>query len=50
VSEKMLTRKICNYVMNIKERFMPRKGKVYLLLKEERREICKFMDSKKYMI
>jgi len=28
----------------LKEEFVPRKGKVYLLLREERREVCEFIE------
>jgi len=31
-------------VINIKEEFVPKKGKVYLLLKEEREEVCEFIN------
>ena len=42
-SERMPTRKIWNHTINMKERFMPKKGKVYLLSKEKREEVCKFI-------
>ena len=41
--ERMLTRKIWNHAINMKERFVPRKGKVYPLSREEREEIHKFI-------
>ena len=44
-SEQMSTRKLWNHTidMKIKEGFMPRKRKIYLLLKEEREEMCEFI-------
>jgi len=39
----MPTRKLCNHAINTKEGFIPRKGKVYPLLREEREEMCKFI-------
>ena len=41
--ERMLTRKIWNHEIDIKEEFVPRKGKVYLLSREEREEVCEFI-------
>ena len=38
-SERMPTRKLWDHVIDVKEGFMPRKGKVYLLLREEREEV-----------
>jgi len=38
-SERMPTQKIWDYAINIKERFVPRKGKIYLLSREEREEV-----------
>ena len=35
-SERMLTRKLQNYTIDMKERFILRKRKVYLLSREER--------------
>ena len=35
-SERMLTRKIWDHATDVKERFVPRKGKVYPLSREER--------------
>jgi len=37
-SERMPTRKLWDHVIEVKEGFMPRKGKVYPLLREEREE------------
>ena len=41
--ERMPTRKIWDHAINMKKRFMPRKGKVYPLSREEREEIHKFI-------
>ena len=38
-SERMPTKKVWDYVMKLKEEFVPRKGKVYSLSREERGEI-----------
>ena len=38
-SERMPTRKLWDHVIDVKEGFMPRKGKVYPLLREEREEV-----------
>jgi len=42
-SEWMLTRKLWNHAINIKKEFVPRKRKVYLLLREEREEVFEFI-------
>jgi len=42
-SERIITRKIWTYTIKIKEGFVPRKGKVYPLLKEEREETQEFI-------
>ena len=39
----MPTRKVWDHVIEIKERFMPRKEKVYPLLREEREEVREFV-------
>jgi len=41
-SERMLTRKVCNHAIDVKEGFVPRKGKIYPLSREERggKRIC----------
>jgi len=39
----MPIRKIWDYVIELKKRFAPRKGKVYLLLREEREEVREFI-------
>ena len=40
----MLTRKMWDYAIELKEEFVLRKGKVYPLLREERGEVCKFIN------
>ena len=42
-SERMLTRKLWNYAIDVKEGFVLRKGKVYLLSREEREEVREFV-------
>ena len=42
-SERMLTRKVWDHAIDIKEGFVPRKGKVYLLSREEREEVREFI-------
>jgi len=42
-SERMPMRKLWDHVIDIKEGFVPRKGKVYLLLREEREEVREFI-------
>ena len=39
----MPTRKVWNHVIEVKEGFVPRKGKVYLLSREEREEVREFI-------
>jgi len=39
----MPTRKLWDHTIDMKEEFVPRKGKVYLLSKEEREEVCEFI-------
>jgi len=39
----MPTRKIWNHIIDMKEGFIPRKGKVYLLSREEKKEVHKFI-------
>jgi len=34
-----LTKRLWNHAIEMKEEFMPRKGKMYLLLREKRREV-----------
>ena len=42
-SERMPTRKIWNHTINMKEEFVPKKEKVYLLSRKEREEVCEFI-------
>ena len=42
-SERMLMRKVWDYIIEVKERFVPRKGKVYPLLREKRKEVREFV-------
>ena len=39
----MPTRKLWDHAIDVKERFMPRKGKVYSLSREEREEVREFV-------
>ena len=42
-SERMSTRKLWDHVIDVKEGFVPRKGKVYPLSREEREEVREFV-------
>jgi len=42
-SEQMPTRKVWDHAIETKEGFMPRKRKVYPLLREERKEVHEFI-------
>jgi len=42
-SERMLTRKVWDHVIDVKKGFVLRKGKVYPLLREEREEVREFI-------
>jgi len=42
-SERMPTRKVWDHTIDIKKGFVPRKGKVYPLLREEREEVREFI-------
>ena len=42
-SERMLTRKLWDHVIDVKEGFVLRKGKVYPLSREERKKVRKFI-------
>jgi len=42
-SKWMPTRKLWDHAIDIKEEFIPRKGKMYPLSREEREEICEFI-------
>jgi len=39
----MLIRKMWDYAIDVKKRFVPRKEKVYLLLRKEREEVREFI-------
>jgi len=41
--ERMLTRKSWDYAIDVRERFVPQKGKVYPLSREEREEVREFV-------
>jgi len=41
--ERMPTRKLWDHAIDVKEGFMPQKGKVYPLLREEREEVREFV-------
>ena len=41
--ERMPTRKLWDHTIDMKEGFMPQKGKVYPLLREEREEVREFV-------
>jgi len=43
-SERISTWKIWDHVINMKEGFVPKKGKVYLLSRKEREEIHEFIN------
>ena len=42
-SERMPTRKVWNHVIEVKEGFILRKGKIYPLSREEREEVQEFI-------
>jgi len=42
-SERMPTRKVWDHTIDLKEGFVPRKRKIYPLLREEREEVRKFI-------
>jgi len=42
-NERMLMRKIGDHAIELKEGFMPKKGKVYPLSREEREEVREFI-------
>jgi len=39
----MPTKKVWDHVIELKEGFIPRKGKIYLLLREKRRKVHEFI-------
>ena len=42
-SERMPMRKLWDHVIDVKKGFVPRKGKIYLLSREEREEVREFI-------
>ena len=42
-SERMLTRKTWDHTIDLREGFVPKKGKIYLLLRVEREEVQEFV-------
>jgi len=42
-SERMPMRKLWDHTIEVKKEFIPRKGKVYLLSREKRKEVHKFI-------
>ena len=42
-SEQMPTRKLWDHMIDMKEEFVPRKGKIYPLLREEREDVYEFI-------
>ena len=42
-SERIPTRKVWDHAIDVKKRFVPRKGKIYLLSREEREEVREFV-------
>jgi len=43
-SERMLIRKLWDHAINLKENFVPKKGRIYLILRQKKREsmrICR---------
>ena len=42
-SERILTRKVWDHAIDVKEVFVPRKGKMYPLSREEKEEVRKFI-------
>jgi len=43
-SERMPTRKVWDHAIDLKETFKPRKGRIYLLFKNEREEVQNFIE------
>jgi len=42
--ERIPVRKSWNYVINLREDFVPRKGRIYLMSREEKKEIREFVE------
>jgi len=43
-SERMPTRKLWDYVINLKENFVPKKKRIYLMLRQEKEEVQEFVE------
>jgi len=43
-SERMLTRKPWDHAINLKEDFVPRKGRTYLISRQEKKEVQEFVE------
>jgi len=43
-SERILTRKLWDYVINLKENFIPKKGRTYLMLRQEKEEVQELVE------
>ena len=43
MSKRILTKKLRDHVIEVNEEFVLRKGKMYLLSRKERGEVCKFI-------
>ena len=43
-SERIPMRKVWNHAIDLKETFKPKKGRIYLLSKDEREEVQKFVN------
>ena len=41
--ERMLTRKICDYAIDLREGFVPKKEKIYPLSRIEKKEVQEFV-------
>jgi len=42
--ERMPVRKSWNYAINLRENFVPRKGRIYLMLRKEKEKIKEFVE------
>jgi len=43
-SERMPTRKLWNHAINLKENFVPRKRRTYLMSRQEKKEVQEFVE------
>ena len=43
MSKRIPMKKVWDYAIEVKKRFLLRKGKIYLLLRKERGEVCEFI-------